>query len=71
MDAKLERYRVFDAVAKEKSFSAAARALYISQPAVSQSIAQLESAFGTKLFVRHGRSIELTAEGEVLYGYVR
>jgi len=71
LDTRLERYRVFDAVAKEKSFSAAARALYISQPAVSQSIAQLEAAFDTKLFVRHGRSIELTAEGEVLYGYVR
>jgi len=71
MEVRLDHYRVFDAVARERSFSAAARALFISQPAVSQTIAQLESAFGTQLFLRHGRYIELTREGELLHGYVR
>ena len=71
MEVKLDQYRVFDAVARERSFSAAARALFISQPAVSQTVAQLEAAFGTKLFLRHGRYIELTREGELLHSYVR
>jgi len=71
MEVRLDHYRVFDAVARERSFSAAARALFISQPAVSQTISQLEAAFGTQLFLRHGRYIELTREGELLHGYVR
>ncbi len=71
MEIRLDQYRVFDAVAREHSFSAAARALYVSQPAVSQSIAQLETAVGSKLFLRRGRTIELTREGELLHGYVR
>lgn len=70
MDVKLEHYRVFDAVARQKSFSAAARSLFISQPAVSQSVAQLEAALETRLFVRRGRSVELTREGELLYSHV-
>ena len=42
----------------------------ISQPAVSQSVKQLEAALGTKLFVRVSRGIRLTGEGALLYGYV-
>ena len=70
MNISLELYRIFDAVAQARSFSAAARALYISQPAVSQAIRQLEDALGAKLFTRGARGIALTAEGELLRGYI-
>ena len=70
MDINLELYRVFNAVVRLKSFSGAARELYISQPAVSQAIKQLEEACGTRLFVREKRGVTLTGGGEVLYGYI-
>lgn len=70
MNFNLELYRVFDAVCRAGSFSEAARELYISQPAVSQAIRQLEEAFNAKLFIRSGRGINLTAEGETLKDYV-
>ncbi len=66
----LEYYRVFYHVAKTGSLTLAAGELMISQPAVSQSIKQLETALGTKLFVRASRGIRLTGEGELLYRYV-
>lgn len=69
MNIDLELYRVFNAVARLGSFSAAAKELYISQPAVSQSIRQLESSLGTTLFLRGSRGITLTKEGELLLGY--
>ncbi len=70
MEVNLELYRIFDAVARVKSFSGAAREMYISQPAVSQSIRQLETALGTKLFVRGSKGISLTQEGQILWGYI-
>ena len=48
----------------------AAEHLAISQPAVSQSIKMLESAVGTRLIIRTSRGVRLTAEGELLAGYV-
>ena len=70
MEVNLELYRIFDAVARIISFSGAAREMYISQPAVSQSVRQLEEALGTKLFVRGSKGISLTQEGQVLWGYI-
>ena len=66
----LEYYKVFYYVAKTGSLTLAAGELMISQPAVSQSLKQLETALRTKLFVRASRGIRLTAEGELLYSYV-
>ena len=66
----LEYYKVFYHVAKYGGLTAAAEALSISQPAVSQSMKQLEEALGTKLFSRTARGIRLTQEGELLYSYV-
>ena len=66
----LEYYKVFYYVAKYRSLTVAAKQLAISQPAVSQSIKQLESLVGTKLFVRVSKGVALTAEGELLFGYV-
>ncbi|MBR2646753.1 MAG: LysR family transcriptional regulator [Clostridia bacterium] len=59
----LELYRVFYTVAKCGSLTKAAEELYISQPAVSQSIKQLENQLGTPLFNRTHRGMELSAQG--------
>lgn len=66
----LEAYKVFYHVAKEQSITLAAKALAISQPAVSQSIKQLESQVGTSLFLRTSKGVRLTREGELLFSYV-
>ena len=59
----LELYRVFYTVAKCGSLTKAAEELYISQPAVSQSIKQLENQLGISLFNRTHRGMELSAQG--------
>lgn len=70
MTSNLEYYKVFYYVAKCGSLTEAARELSISQPAVSQSLKQLEQQSGTKLFYRGGKGVKLTGEGELLYSYV-
>lgn len=60
------RLEVFRAVAREGGFSAAARFLERSQPAVSQLIGALEDDLGQKLFIREGRRVVLTGAGEIL-----
>ena len=62
----LARLRVFQAVADEGSFSRAARALFLSQPAVTQHIRALEVELGVPLFDRLGRRTTLTPAGESL-----
>ena len=59
----LELYRVFYVVAKCGSLTKAAEELYISQPAVSQAIKQLETQLGGKLFNRTHQGMELTETG--------
>lgn len=71
MAVKLELYRVFKEVAEAGNISTAARNLYISQSAVSQSIKQLETALQARLFSRSPRGVSLTGEGQMLYQYVR
>lgn len=71
MAVKLELYRVFKEVAETGNISVAAKNLYISQSAVSQSIKQLETALQARLFSRSPRGVSLTGEGQMLYGYVR
>lgn len=66
----LEYYKVFYHIARNGSLTAAAEELAISQPAVSQSVKQLETALGTKLFVRVPKGVKLTKEGALLYNYV-
>lgn len=66
----LEYYKVFYYAAKTGSLTLAAAELSISQPAVSQSLKQLEEALGARLFSRTKKGVKLTAEGELLYGYV-
>lgn len=71
MIEKLTLYRSFAEVAREGSISAAAKNLYVTQPAVSADIRELEEALGTALFFRTNRGMKLTAEGQTLLDYVR
>ena len=71
MSVKLELYRVFKEVAEAGNITAAAQTLFISQSAVSQSIKQLEAGLQTRLFARNSRGVTLTADGRMLYEYVR
>ena len=64
------RLRAFAAFARRRSFSAAARELRISQPAVSKHIAEVEREAGVKLVVRRPRGGDLTPAGEFLANHV-
>ena len=63
------RLRVFRMVAAEGSFTRAAQHLGVSQPAVSQNIAELEKQVGAVLFDRKRGEVTLTAEGYVFKDY--
>jgi DNA-binding transcriptional LysR family regulator len=63
------RLQVFLTVAHERSFTKAAAELGVSQPAVSQNIAELERVVGSKLFERLRGEVALTGEGEVFKAY--
>jgi len=66
----LHKLEIFVTVCRAGSFSGAARLLYMSQPAVSQHIRDIESHLGTSLFVRSGaRGAVPTAAGETLLEY--
>src|ERR671932_512043 len=66
----VQRMRVFQAVADEGSFSRAARAVFLSQPAVPQHVHALEAELGVPLFDRLGRRIALTPAGAALAQHV-
>ncbi|MDH0733644.1 transcriptional regulator CynR [Pseudomonas sichuanensis] len=61
----------FIAVANHLSFTRAAAALHVSQPALSQQVRQLEESLGTPLFDRSGRTMRLTDAGEVYLRYAK
>ena len=65
-----ELYKIFACVVKNGSITSAAKELYISQPAVSQSIKQLEMQLGGKLFLRTPKGMKLTTEGNAIYEYI-
>lgn len=62
----LEQLRIFLAVTEHLHFTRAAEALYITQPAVSAAIQNLEEEYGVKLFHRLNRRIEITVAGKLL-----
>ena len=70
MVSKLDLYKVFSIVGKSDSFSMAARTLFMTQSAVSQSIMQLERELDTRLFNRTPKGVTLTDEGHLLFEYV-
>jgi len=61
----------FLAVAEHLSFTKAAAALHVSQPALSQQVRQLEESLGAQLFDRSGRTTRLTDAGDVYLLYAR
>lgn len=66
----LDYYRTFSVVYESRSFSEAARRLYVTQSAISQSVKQLEFLLDVKLFVRGKRSVIPTAEANALYSAI-
>ena len=64
---RLTQLRSFYAVARHGGFTAAARALHISQPTVTTQVGELEANYGVELFVRRGRSVVLTDVGQTLF----
>ncbi len=67
MQYTLKQLRYFAAAAEEGSVTAAAKAIRVSQPSISEAIAHLEEAFDLQLFVRHhARGLALTPAGQRL-----
>ena len=71
MRVNLNQLRVFEAVGRTGSFSRAAEALGVTQPAVTVQIRRLEELCGTALFERVRRRPRLSQAGETLYRYAR
>ena len=69
-NVSLASVRAFEAAARHGSFRAAAQELNLSPSAVSHAILKLEHALGTALFERHGRSVRLSPDGEMLMRHV-
>ncbi|MDB5650034.1 MAG: transcriptional regulator [Hyphomicrobiales bacterium] len=67
----LRQLRYFLAVAEAGSFTAAARRLHVSQPALGYQVKQLEEQFGVALLERHSRGIVATQAGAVLAAHAR
>ncbi len=63
------RLQVFHAVAKQRSFTRAAEALFMTQPAVTFQIRQLEEQYRTRLFERRTGDVALTPAGELVFSY--
>ena len=60
------RLKAFISVAKNLSFTKASKELYISQPAITRHIQELEAKYHIALFERMGNKIKLTRAGEIL-----
>ena len=71
MEFNLSLYKIFLTTAECGNISAAARKLYISQPAVSKAISRLEANLATSLFIRMPKGVILTNEGQLLYEKVK
>ncbi len=65
---ELRHLRYFGAVAQYLSYCEASRRLNVAQPAISQTILDLEEEIGAKLFLRSNRSVQLTAAGTAFLG---
>ncbi|MBR6642662.1 MAG: LysR family transcriptional regulator [Lachnospiraceae bacterium] len=70
-ESTLSSYHIFNAVAEAGNLSKAAKALYISQPAISRAVSKLEQNLSVKLFIRGSRGVHLTEEGKLLYEHTK
>jgi DNA-binding transcriptional LysR family regulator len=68
---ELRHLRYFIAVAEHLNFSEASRRLHVAQPAISQTILDLEDELGAKLMSRTRRRVELTAAGKAFFAEAR
>lgn len=71
MNINFELYRIFYIVANCKSISEASKKLFISQPAITKNIQNLEKELKGELFSRSNKGIELTEEGKNFYTFIR
>ncbi|MFD0713670.1 selenium metabolism-associated LysR family transcriptional regulator [Paenibacillus sp. GCM10027626] len=71
MALNFHQLHIFFTVAEKGSFSAAAASLHMTQPAVTMQVQSLEDYFGTKLFQRSTKRIELTDAGRALMPYAQ
>lgn len=71
MALSFHQLHIFFTVAEKGSFSAAAQSLHMTQPAVTMQIQSLEEYFGTKLFHRSTKKVELSDAGKTLLPYAR
>lgn len=63
----LNLYRIFCEVAKQKNITKASEVLFVSQPAVSSAIKELENELGGQLFIRQNKGVVLTSYGQDIY----
>ena len=66
----LQQLYYFRKLAEVQHYTEAAKALYITQPSLSDSIASLESELSVALFQKKGRNVQLTKYGEEFSQYV-
>ncbi len=71
MNFTFRQLKLFESVARNSSFTRASEELYLTQPAVSTQIKQLEDEVGTPLFERLGKKIFLTEAGREMYEFSR
>jgi len=69
MHLTLKQLQIFEAVAKHRNYTHAAKALFLTQPAVSMQIKQLEEQAGMALFERSGKQTRITEAGKELLHY--
>jgi len=67
LSLELQKLQIFCEVARQRSFTRAAEALYLTQPTVSQQVQALERQIGVRLFERLAKEVYLTEAGKVLY----
>lgn len=67
----LKQISYFCTVAEAGSFTAAARVLHVSQPALGLQVKQLEEHLGMALFQRHSRGVELTQAGQIFFSHAK
>ena len=70
MNTDYNLYKIFLYLFEEKSISKTAARLYVSQPAISYSLKELENQLGYTLFYRNSKGIEPTLEAKELYSYI-
>lgn len=70
MSVSLDYYRIFYYVGKTGSITAAANALFLTQPTISHAIQNLEKELGCTLFLRTKKGVLMTPEAKKLYSHI-